>query len=463
MNLFTAIAANEIDLAIQLDSAALEAEDAELRAMLLEIAKGTMSDAEFAEFEASMRVVGPVQAAIEEEIEALAHVGKFRSGAAQSSRPSAAVGSGQKIGLAAFSSIRLSDVADWLALTDRPANLLGQVTKIDVNGGAPVGPNQSEVLLAINTILGLAPGVKIVVYDAPSTGSGSTSFQALFNKMIGDHVTIVSNSFGYCEDQTTLADVETIDTVLATAAASGISVFNATGDSGSACSDGNANTIAVPADSPNATAVGGTSPVAGPGSTYQGEKWFSGSGDTVPTGQGGFGVSRFFSRPSYQSGVISGAMRSVPDIADFADPKVAPTVCEADAGGCPTNHVFGGTSLATPVLAAYVAMLNQILRHPLGMLNPHLYALAGSSSFHSPASMGSDVAHVGLGSANMDLLYLALAGLSVGAPSASVSSLTAASAVPRAPFFGAVPADGATTGSLVVRLQDAKQNMVGRP
>ena len=289
MNLFTAIAANEIDLAIELDSAALQAEDAELRAMLLEIAKDTLSDAEFAKFEASMRVVGPVQAAAEEAIEEVTGFGKSRVGVARPPHPSTAVGAGQKIGLSAFSSIRLSDVADRLALTGLPASLLGQVTQVDVNGGAPLGPDQSDVLLAVDTILDLAPGAKIIVYDGPSTESGTTSFQALFNKMIDDHVTIISNSFGYCEDQTTLADVETIDTILATAAASGISVFSATGDSGSGCSDGSPDTIAVPADSPHATAIGGTSPIAGPGSTYQGEKWFDGSGDLVPTGQAGFG------------------------------------------------------------------------------------------------------------------------------------------------------------------------------
>jgi kumamolisin len=196
-------------------------------------------------------------------------------------------------------------------------------------------------------------------------------------------------------------------------------VFNASGDYGSACSDGSPDTIAVPADSPNATAVGGTSAVIGPGLTYGGEKWFDGSGDPVPTGQAGFGVSRFFSQPSYQSGLIKGSTRSVPDISSFADPILAPTVCEADAGGCPTGLTYGGTSLSAPVWAAYGAILNQALKHPLGLLNPHLYALAGTNSFHSAASMGSDAAHVGLGSANIDLLYLALAGLSAGAPSAS--------------------------------------------
>ena len=57
-----------------------------------------------------------------------------------------------------------------------------------------------------------ASGAQVVVYDAPFTGAGS--FQALFNRMIDDGVTIISNSWAYCEDQTTLADVESIDSIL---------------------------------------------------------------------------------------------------------------------------------------------------------------------------------------------------------------------------------------------------------
>ena len=376
-----------------------------------------------------------------------------------SARPSIAVGAGETIGISAFSSVSLTDVANWLAFNGMPPSLPGQVSQISVNGGAPLGPDEGDVLLAIDTILTFAPGAKVVVYNSPSTGPG-TGFQALFNKMIDDHVTIISNSFGYCEDQSTTADVESIDAILAAAAASGISVFNATGDAGSACSDSSANTIQVPADSPHGTAVGGTSPKPGPGYTYQGEKWFSGSTGSVPIGPSGFGVSTFFSRPGYQ-GVIGTLTRSVPDIAAVADPSFGPTLCEADAGGCPTGLRYGGTSLSVPTWAAYTAILNQALKRPLGLLNLQLYALAGTNSFHSPASMGTDAAHVGLGSANLNPLYLALDGLSPGPPSASVSTVTANdSSAPSVAFTGSVPADGTSTAAIVVRLQDAKENVV---
>ncbi|MGE0825072.1 MAG: protease pro-enzyme activation domain-containing protein [Candidatus Binatia bacterium] len=368
--------------------------------------------------------------------------------------PASATGAGQKIGVLAFSSFQMSNVADWLALVGKPASLINQVSQVHVNGGAPLGTDENDVLLSIETLLSLAPGAEVVVYDGPSSGPG-TSFQTLLNTMIGDGVTIISNSFSYCEDQTTLADVQSIDAILATAAASGISVFNAAGDSGNSCGNGSPNTLAVPASSPNATAVGGSSITVGPGLTYGNESWWDGLSQVPPTGQGGFGESRFFSRPSYQDGLISGPMRSVPDVVASADPRLGFAVCQASAGGCPTGSRHGGTSMAVAIWAAFTALLNEAQGHQLGFLNPLLYPLAGTGSFHSASRMGSDAAHVGLGSPNVNLLSLALAGLTPGPVDPSTSLVEAFSAIPEVPFIGTIPADGMTAAAIVVRLRDA--------
>ena len=368
--------------------------------------------------------------------------------------PMSATGAGQKIGVLAFSSFELSNVADWLALVGKPASLINQVSQVHVNGGASLGVDEKDVLLGIEAFLSLAPGAQIVVYDGPSSGPG-TSFQALFNAMISDGVTIISNSFSYCEDQTTLADVQSIDAILATAAASGISVFNAAGDSGSTCSNGSPNTIAVPASSPNATTVGGSSITLGAGLTYGGESWWDGLNQLRPTGQGGFGLSRFFSRPTYQNGIISEPMRSIPDVVASADPRLGFSVCQANAGGCPTGTLEGGTSMAVAIWAAFTALLNEAHGRQLGFLNPLLYPLAGSASFHSATRLNSDVAHVGLGSPNVNLLSLALAGLTPGPVNPSRSLVEAFSALPEVPFVDTVPADGTTATAIVVRLRDA--------
>ena len=151
------------------------------------------------------------------------------------------------------------------------ATNFGQFSTVPVNGGvATPGPGESEVLLDVDTVMLRAPlpATTYVVYDAPN----GTSFGTMFSAMIDDGDTVISNSWSDCEDQLSMADAQGIDTILQSAAVGGISVFNGSGDSGTTCLDGSANTIGVPADSPHATAVGGTSPAPGPGLTYGSER-----------------------------------------------------------------------------------------------------------------------------------------------------------------------------------------------
>src|SRR5262249_5604626 len=129
-------------------------------------------------------------------------------------------GTGQKIGLVEFDTFQMSDVADFLSLTGFPKASLANLSQVHVNGGAPAGADQSEVLLDIDAVMTVAPGAHVVVYDAPFTGPGS--FQAVLNQMINDGVSIISNSWAYCEDQTTAADVQSIDAILQHAAMSNI-------------------------------------------------------------------------------------------------------------------------------------------------------------------------------------------------------------------------------------------------
>jgi Pro-kumamolisin, activation domain/Bacterial Ig-like domain (group 1) len=370
-------------------------------------------------------------------------------------------GTGQTVGLIEFDTFEQSDVADYLSLVGLDPTLINNVSVAPVNGGAAAGSNQGEVLMDIDAVLSLAPGAKVAVYEAPFTGAGS-SFQAVLNAAINGGSTVISNSWAYCEDQTTLADVQSIDTILQNAAAAGISVLTGSGDAGSTCLDGSANTVAVPADSPNITAVGGSSIINGPGFTYQGETWWDGSQATPPTGQGGYGVSKFFPRPSYQNSLNNTAGRSVPDVVINADPANGVELCEASGGGCPNGTLNGGTSLAAPVWAAYVALLNQAHGKNLGALNPLLYPLGSTPGvFHTPANLSSDFAHVGLGSPNFNLLSLALNGQTAGPVDATQSQVGVyLSATPGAPAPTGVSADGKSPAYVVVRTIDANGNMI---
>ena len=100
----------------------------------------------------------------------------------------------KRVGLIQFDTFTMSDVADFLALLGVPASRINNLSRVPVNGGATLGQNQHEVLLDINAVLTVAPGAKVVVYDAPFTGAG-TSFQALFNAAINGGSTVISNSW----------------------------------------------------------------------------------------------------------------------------------------------------------------------------------------------------------------------------------------------------------------------------
>ena len=359
-------------------------------------------------------------------------------------------GAGQKIGLVEFDNFNPSDVQNFLQLVSRP-NQFAQLSQVHVNGGAGApGAEQAEVLLDIDVVMSLAPGAQVIVYDGPFHGRGS--YQAMFNAMINDGVNVISNSWAYCEDQTTATDVQSIDSILANAAAAGITVVTGSGDKGSTCLNGSPNVAHVPATSTYITAVGGTTPSRNVGGTYGSEKWWSNPNEVEPTGQGGFGVSLFFHRPSYQTGLTDSPMRSIPDVTAPADPAAGYFICQESAGGCPTNLLYGGTSAAAPIWAAFVAVLNQQENRSLGFLNPLLYPLAKTNAFYSATDLASDFAHVGLGSPNVGALHLALGGGSVGAVAVDKSVVGA--------FPPVVVADGKTGAGVIVALVDANGNSV---
>ncbi len=367
-------------------------------------------------------------------------------------------GSGQTIGLVQFDTFQKSDIVDYLALIGMPADKIDNVSEVHVNGGAPLGKGANEVLLDLTVAITVAPGAKLVVYDAPL----GTSFQSMFNAAINGGSSIISNSWAYCEDQTTLSDVQSIESLLQTAAASGISVFNAAGDTGSTCIDGAPNTVVVPASSPSATAVGGSSVQPTAALTYGTETWWNGSAATPPTGQGGFGVSKFFARPSYQDGFNASAFRSVPDVVANADPAHGPVICQAADGGCPSGKWYGGTSMTAPAWAAFTALLNQSLGTNMGAANSHLYPANGAPAFRPAATMGSDFAHVGLGSPNLIELYLRLAGKTAGIPDANTSSMVDFVAGTNANTIlpDGYAADGTTEVMVRVQLYDTNYNTV---
>ena len=175
---------------------------------------------------------------------------------------------------------------------------------------------------------------------------------------------LISCSWGAPEIYYSSTLLENINSSLSALNAAGVTICAATGDNGSNDGvGGRGNYVDFPSSNPNVTAVGGTSLVC-PTGTYDSRTvesaWSSGGG----------GVSAVYSKPAYQS-KLTGTMRATPDIASLADPNTGVVFMINGQ-----NYVIGGTSVAAPIIAGYLAAITS-----KRFINPILYS-APSNCFH---------------------------------------------------------------------------------
>jgi kumamolisin len=255
------------------------------------------------------------------------------------------------------------------------------VRAVEVDGATnaptndPSGPD-GEVLLDIDVAGGIAPKADIAVYFAPNTDAGFVD--AISQAAHATPTpTAISISWGQSEDDWTGQARTAMDAAIADACALGATVTVAAGDDGSTdrATDKQSH-VDFPASSPHALACGGTSLDADPstGSVTSETVWNNGTGN----GATGGGVSDTFPLPTWQGSVgvptragATGSGRGVPDVAADADPSTGYQVYVDGKA-----MVYGGTSAVAPLWAALVCRLAQELGHPLGQLQPALYANA---------------------------------------------------------------------------------------
>jgi kumamolisin len=258
------------------------------------------------------------------------------------------------------------------------------VTAVAVDGAknAPSGdPNSAdgEVLLDIEIAGAIANGAKIAVYFAPNTDQG---FLDAITTAIHDTTrrpTIVSISWGGPESTWTTQAMTSYDDAFQDAAALGVTVSCASGDSGSGdgVTDGKAH-VDFPASSPHVLACGGTNVSSAGGALSKEVVWNGGASG----GATGGGVSEVFALPAFQqkAGVPVSVNsshfkgRGVPDVAGDADPASGYQV-RVDGH----DVVYGGTSAVAPLWSALVALLNEQRGTPLGYLNPALYPIGAQA------------------------------------------------------------------------------------
>lgn len=272
----------------------------------------------------------------------------------------------------------------------------------------PVVPNPrpytagTETTLDLEVMTAAAPRLdRINVFEGVGTEAGImlTAGTALGSK--GHHPDVISISLGLCEPRYSekLVYRRAMDTIFAVAAGAGISVLVAAGDTGSSgcridLPDGSTSalplrTVSLPSSSPYVTAVGGTNlHLSAKNKIHSELVW---NDYPLLAGGGGGGVSLLSPhRPWWQRKVsaVFGLGRVVPDIAALADvfPGYAYLCTSPECGELPQFAnpgwtSIGGTSAATPLMAAGVALANQFAarhRQPgLGFLNPLLYQLGG--------------------------------------------------------------------------------------
>jgi len=257
----------------------------------------------------------------------------------------------------------------------------------------------AETTLDVEWAHAMAPDARIVLLTSPVDETegvqGMPQFNTLENYALDHHLgQVISQSWGATENTLFTSAGQQVfrqfEGTYARAAATGVTVLASTGDSGSANPDVNGTTypfptVNFPASSPLVTAVGGTSLYADTSGDYQSETGWNSGGNA-----GGGGISQQFGEPLYQrllpasDQTLLGGHRGLPDVSWNADPNTSILVYLSFFG--PSNagyYTIGGTSEGSPQWAGLVADLNQLTRHPVGLLNPYLYALgAVGIGFH---------------------------------------------------------------------------------
>ena len=261
----------------------------------------------------------------------------------------------------------------------------------------------------------LAPGANIKLITTP-TGSDDDLQQAVLSVITNHSATIINGSYGTGERLSSAGTLATWDEICEMAAFQGIAANFPTGDYGYGASQSLQGKVDVssPADSPYATAVGGTSIAYAPddGAVLQ-TGWGTrvvllnpGTGVPVPaspdgngTGSGG-GVSTHFSKPGYQSS-LQGAGRMLPDISALADPFTGVQIVFTTFGK-QTFIAKGGTGLATTIFSAEWALLNQRFGFSLGQAAPYFQRYAGTPAITDILPPSSQLAVRGTVQINSD-------------------------------------------------------------
>jgi subtilase family serine protease len=289
-------------------------------------------------------------------------------------------GAGQTVGLVEFDGFYASDITTYVSQAGLAAVPL-QTVLLDGYDGAPTTGKDSgndEVSLDIEMAVSMAPGLSnVMVYEAGPYGIPND----VLNRMTTDN----QAKQLACSWTWSGGPSAATDQIFQQMAVQGQSFFCASGDTDaySAGAIDNAANQNSPADSPYVTSVGGTTlNTSGPGGSWVSETVWNWGGGTGSSG----GISSYYAIPTWQQGIGMSAnggstnMRNIPDVALIAN-NVFVDYGDGSSGA------FGGTSCATPLWAAFIALANQQAASyglsTIGFVNPAIYAIGKGTNYNS--------------------------------------------------------------------------------
>ena len=278
-------------------------------------------------------------------------------------------------------------------------------TEVDiVRAGAipPFDPSNPDMLgwanestLDVEYAHAVAPDARIMLVETPvDETEGVTGFpemmtaeKQLIDTGVGD---VISQSFGAPEasfpgaDQGSYTSLLSLRYAFKDAARHHVAVLAASGDRGAGMvmADGSLiRGVSWPASDPLVIAVGGTRLNLDDSGTRLGP-------DAVWNdrgGAGGGGLSNVFGRPGFQDTVkgVVGDQRGLPDISASAAHDGGAWVYTSYDAAHTGWRIFGGTSEATPLFSAVIALADQAAGHRVANVDQTLYRLAAHHSDES--------------------------------------------------------------------------------
>ena len=301
----------------------------------------------------------------------------------------------------------------------------------DLKGMSPADQVQAqdtiETTMDIQIAGAIAPGASIDVIFAPNQTDG---YRAAILAALGLYpvreagprgrrlhslrpANAISLSWGRVEAAWKPQDKWAIHVALRKAQHLGVTVCCASGDCGSRGTGPDERAfrgagVSFPASSPYALACGGTTLLTTASGDIAGETTWNNKLLGFPVATGG-GVSGFFRQPDYQKGLDlprPGARNSglwisptLPEPSRFHGRGVPDVAADADAAGGYRILIGGeeavglGTSAATPLWAALVALLGERLGDRVGWLNGVLYRHSFRRAFRKVLTGSNDLHH----------------------------------------------------------------------